>query len=229
MYIKPKKGKVWALSSENFKKLVQNSSTFSEILRKLGLGTANYSTLKKRIAEESVDDSHIVLRLRREYHSSNKIPLEKILVINSTYNHGHLKSRLISENLLQPQCYKCKIGTIWNQEPLTLQLDHINGVNNDNRIENLQLLCPNCHSQTSTWSGRNIQYVKTTRLCSCGRQICKSSLKCQRCYLSTKKTKIDWPSFEKMKKLLSIHSTRELGKILGVSDNAIHKRMAKFR
>ena len=53
------------------------------------------------------------------------------------------------------ECAICGIGPVWCDQPLVLQLDHINGVNNDNRIENLCYLCPNCHSQTPTFAGRN--------------------------------------------------------------------------
>ncbi|MGB2240169.1 MAG: HNH endonuclease [Pseudomonadales bacterium] len=52
-------------------------------------------------------------------------------------------------------CSSCGIGDEWNGKPITLQLDHINGVNNDHRLDNLRMLCPNCHSQTDTWCGRN--------------------------------------------------------------------------
>ena len=70
------------------------------------------------------------------------------------YSTLKLKKRLISENLIEKKCNCCGI-TNWMGKDITLQLDHINGINNDHRLENLQLLCPNCHSQTDTWCGKN--------------------------------------------------------------------------
>lgn len=85
-----------------------------------------------------------------------KQPLEDILVKNSPYQGGssYLKKRLFSEGILRNECYECGLTT-WRKKSISLQLDHINGDNSDNRIENLQILCPNCHSQTSTYCGRN--------------------------------------------------------------------------
>jgi hypothetical protein len=65
-----------------------------------------------------------------------------------------LKNRLINENLIEKKCKICGIDQ-WMGKEITLQLDHINGINNDHRLENLQLLCPNCHSQTETYCGKN--------------------------------------------------------------------------
>ena len=65
-----------------------------------------------------------------------------------------LKKYAIENNLLFNKCYKCGL-TMWNDKPLKLQLHHINGDNRDNRIENLQLLCPNCHSQTDNFCKKN--------------------------------------------------------------------------
>lgn len=85
------------------------------------------------------------------------IPLEQLLVEGSTRRGTDFKKRLIDEGLLEDRCEQCSLGPEWNGRPLTLQLDHRNGINTDNRIENLRLLCPNCHSQTATWAGRNVR------------------------------------------------------------------------
>ncbi len=70
------------------------------------------------------------------------------------YQSNKLKKRLISEKILLNECSECKI-TEWNDNPIVLQLDHINGINSDHILSNLRLLCPNCHSQTSTYCGKN--------------------------------------------------------------------------
>lgn len=81
-------------------------------------------------------------------------PIEYYLVLGRRCNTSHLKRRLISEGLLKSECYKCGI-TDWLGELLVLQLDHKNGNELDNRLENLWILCPNCHSQTPTYGSKN--------------------------------------------------------------------------
>jgi len=91
------------------------------------------------------------------YNHIRFIPLSEILVENSGYtNIARLKIRLLREGLLEAKCYGEGCGlTEWRGQPISLQLDHINGDNLDHRIENLRLLCPNCHSQTETFAGKN--------------------------------------------------------------------------
>ena len=132
-----------------------NSFSYSDCLRALGLGTNGGSStdvLKKRIQELECSIEHF--NGHRNGAIRNSKPLEEILVENSTYaSTVSLKKRLLNANLIEYKCSKCGISS-WNNEPLTLQLDHINGNHNDNRIENLRLLCPNCHSQTHTYAGK---------------------------------------------------------------------------
>jgi 5-methylcytosine-specific restriction endonuclease McrA len=80
------------------------------------------------------------------------MPIEELLA--GPRNRAHLKGRLIALGLLDEACAVCEITT-WLGAPLSLQLHHINGDGDDNRLDNLQLLCPNCHSQTENWGGRN--------------------------------------------------------------------------
>ena len=145
-----------SVSIEELKKIVLESTTYAEIMRKLGY-TANRGNshigLKKYLKENNIDTSH--LKGRHFTNTPEQYSLDEILVSDTKYtNMSKLKSRLLQSNLLEYKCACCGIST-WQNKQLILQLDHINGNNRDNRIENLRLLCPNCHSQTETFCGRN--------------------------------------------------------------------------
>ncbi|WP_425553192.1 HNH endonuclease [Hymenobacter algoricola] len=78
-----------------------------------------------------------------------------ILTKNSLYTSSNgLKNRLLQSDRKTAQCERCNLQH-WQGAPVPLELHHLNGVNNDHRIDNLQLLCPNCHAQTSTYRGKN--------------------------------------------------------------------------
>lgn len=81
-------------------------------------------------------------------------PLEEIFKANTPRGRGHLKLRLLRAGIKEDRCERCGLSE-WLGRPLSVALHHINGDRLDNRIENLELLCPNCHSQTDTFSGRN--------------------------------------------------------------------------
>jgi AraC-like DNA-binding protein len=118
----------------------EQGHTVSECIEHFGFNKASWAKAYKR--------GDIVVR-------PTAIPLEDVLVEKSTYSRGTLKRRLITEEILKNECIECGQGPEWNDKPLTLVIDHINGVNNDNRLQNLRILCPNCHTQTATFAGRN--------------------------------------------------------------------------
>lgn len=156
---------IWRVEKEVLQQVINESNSYQIVLQHFGLGNngGNYATLKERIQEEGLDLS-VMEGKRSTLYSENMadlkkkkiLPLDKILVENSTYtNRNALKKRLLKEGLLKPTCYCCGTEPFWNGKPLTLQLEHKNGVSNDHRLENLELLCPNCHSQTATYCGKN--------------------------------------------------------------------------
>ena len=117
-------------------------------------GGSSTDTLKRRIAELDCDISHFGKKEKTQSPQA-KYSLDEVLIENSTYaNISRLKERLVREGKLEYKCQNCGIKE-WQSKPLSLHLDHINGKNNDHRIENLRFLCPNCHSQTDTYAGRN--------------------------------------------------------------------------
>ena len=84
-----------------------------------------------------------------------KIPLKEILEGKHPYYQTFkLNKRLIKEKVFDNKCAICKIDN-WNNKPISMHLDHINGISTDHKLENLRLLCPNCHSQTETYCGKN--------------------------------------------------------------------------
>jgi hypothetical protein len=142
-------------------KAVADAHSAAAAIRSLGLIPAggNYATLYGLIREHELDTSHWTGRghLRGRTHGwAKKFPLAQILVEQSSYRGGtaKLKERLCREGLLEPYCASCGLQD-WKGVRLALHLDHRNGDRFDNRIENLRLLCPNCHSLTETYCGRN--------------------------------------------------------------------------
>jgi 5-methylcytosine-specific restriction endonuclease McrA len=90
------------------------------------------------------------------FNNSRRFPDEKVYVIESSFPRHRLKERLIKENKIPYSCQECGNNGEHNGKQLVLQLDHINGINNDNRISNLRFLCPNCHTQQDTYAAKNI-------------------------------------------------------------------------
>lgn len=154
-----KKSKIWKMPLDEFISLMKNSESIGQALKIFGLKNkgGNSETIKRRCLENGIDISHIKLgccsNIGRKF-SVKKIPLENILIENSNFNRTHLKERLIKENKLHYKCRDCGNIGEWNNKKMSLQLEHINGIHNDNRLENLCFLCPNCHSQTDTYAGK---------------------------------------------------------------------------
>jgi hypothetical protein len=145
---------------ESLSAAVARNYSIAGVLSELGctVSGSNYRWVHRLVEKYSLDTAHWLgeAHLRGKHHSwTPSIPLEEILVERSTYTDRMLlKRRLVAAGLLAYVCAVCGISD-WLGRTLVLQLDHCNGVGDDNRIHNLRLLCPNCHSQTSTYCGRN--------------------------------------------------------------------------
>jgi hypothetical protein len=150
----------YKFTEEQIKDAVQQSLSIASVCRVLGIRPCggNYKTLHHKIKKWSIDTSHFTgqgWNVGLKFNPHPKQPLNEILVQNSSYLTGtKLKKRLINEGLKKNVCEVCDLDS-WMDKPIILELNHINGNNLDHRLENLQILCPNCHSQTSTHRGKN--------------------------------------------------------------------------
>jgi Zn finger protein HypA/HybF involved in hydrogenase expression len=145
-------------TEEQLRLAIESSGSIRQVLSKLGLKEAggNYETTKRRIFKLNIDTSHFhgQAHLKGKTHDYTKKPIEFYLTKNSHHQSYKLKLRLITEGIKTHKCECCGIIE-WRGQPTPIELDHINGNHTDNRLENLRLLCPNCHAQTDTYRGKN--------------------------------------------------------------------------
>lgn len=147
-------------TKEQLQKAVSNSLSIRQTLESLGIVPAggNYKTFHQKVKEWEIDISHFTGKAWNQGKRYRMLvppkPLEEYLVEGSRIASYKLKNKLYKAGLKEKQCECCGI-TEWQGKEISFELDHINGVNDDNRLENLQILCPNCHSQTPTWRGKN--------------------------------------------------------------------------
>ena len=208
---------------EVLEQLVRESKSFSEILRKQNKTISGASV---KLLKQKLDTYRIPYSFIKEI-DAQPIPLEEILQKDRPYKSQNLKRRLVNTGILKDECCLCGQSNIWNGKALTLQLDHINGDHNDNRIENLRILCPNCHSQTETF-GNKRKYDQKYCL-DCGKEIGNHSTYCRQCapkhtlqknYKVSKETR---PSKDELLELIKTKSFVAIGNIYNVTDNAIRK------
>lgn len=149
------------IDSDELRAAVEASVSIRETLRRLGLGEngGTYAGIKAAIRRHGIDTTHFLGQgwargmQGKARHSGRS--LEEVLVTDSpTTNTARLRKRLLRAGLKDHRCEGCGLRE-WQGELIPLQLDHVDGNRSDNRLENLRLLCPNCHSQTETWCGRN--------------------------------------------------------------------------
>lgn len=151
----------YRFTKEDLQKAVDTSLSIAQVCRVLGIVPAggNYKTLNSKFKLWDIDISHFTGKAwnqgERFKPFGKKIPLKVALVENSTYTSTHhLKVRLFKEGIKEKVCEGCGLSE-WRNKPIPLELNHINGKNLDHRLENLEILCPNCHAQSDFYRGRN--------------------------------------------------------------------------
>lgn len=276
MYINAGMKSKYKWTDEQLIEAVKQSRSIRQVLIKLSLNATgqNYRAVPKKIKELNLDSSHFTgmgwAKGTTNNGTGRKRTLTELLRIGSGRLGVNVKKRLIREGILKEECCMCKI-LMWGVEDkktkLALHLDHINGINEDNRLENLRLLCPNCHSLTPTYAGKNkksavqkkaelptpetlkfmieatsinntallIGCSKTAlekklkqskNFCSCGKEKFFNAALCRSCQgIKLNKPKINWPSEKELIQMIKNSSYLTVGKKLGVSDNAIRKRL----
>lgn len=149
--------KIKEVSDNEFIELIKNSTNIKEVLFKLGYTTVGnswgYSQIKERMLILNLTPYDFKGKSPLRITTERKVKSEDLF---NTKKHSRcvIRRRIIQDNLISYKCAICGIDS-WNGKKLSLELDHINGINNDNRLENLRFLCPNCHSQTSTYGSKN--------------------------------------------------------------------------
>jgi len=216
---------IWNITKEELQALLDESQTIKSVLERVGLNpiNGNHRTLHERVRcdELSLEKLEANRKKWRNNHmkslgSKAKISNNQVFVKDSKYNNNkNIKARLLKDNLIEYECSLCGNIGEHNGDPLSLQLDHLNGDSKDNRLVNLRFVCPNCHSQTKTYAGKRLKKPKDYET---------ATEKEQRIIASRKFN----PSIEELKSDLTKGNFCAIGRKYGVSDNAVRKRCKNY-
>ena len=213
-------------TTEELEEIISLSLSYKDVARQLGYNS--YSGDLKKLLElrlSNFDTSH--------FHSVIPVErnIENIFIENSTADQKTLRRWYLKENYTDYVCSICGQEPFWQGKSLTLILDHINGKNKDNRIENLRWVCPNCNQQLETTGNkRGIKLIAKKYCVDCGKEISRRSTRCEDCANKQKiipETNMQ-VTREELKQLIRAKPFTAIGKQFGVSDNAVRKWCIKF-
>jgi hypothetical protein len=231
-------------SEEEARAAIAASLSWSEALRRLGMCHSGgaHLILKKYAALWGVPTDHFdPYAAVRGSGIRRRRPLEEILVERSMFSRGTLKERLYEAGLKQPICELCGQGELWRGRLMGMILDHINGVSNDHRLENLRIVCPNCAATLETHCARTRLLHRTTQKCvRCGVEFRPKSATqryCSRdCGTRWDRKGVPRPGARRVERPPYPQLVREVqalgysgtGRRYGVSDNAVRKWLRMY-
>lgn len=242
-------GRRLSYTEEEARAAIEASKSWAESLRYLGLCPTGgaWRVLKKYARIWGISTDHFDPKARRlaNLHQRRRT-LSEMLIENSPCARKDVKRRLLAEGLREPVCEMCGQDEIWHGRPMSMILDHVNGVRDDHRLENLRMLCPNCAATLDTHCGRRnrIQRARrhcqrcgesfvpgypTQRYCSraCGVRWDRSAVERRRRGLrgvpTPESRKVDRPPYEQLLEEIEATSYLAVGRKYGVSDNAVRK------
>lgn len=174
-------------SEDVIKEAVSHCQNYAETLRYLDYPYNNKGTLVKKIKQYNINIDHFTFRA--DSHNSGYIPVENYFKIGTHIKAQDLRKKLVKEGYKEDKCEICGCPSEWQGKPLTLQVHHINGNSSDNRLENLQILCPNCHTQTDNYTGKNTDLTKKINYCKiCGAEVSWERDLCPKCSVKERTT-----------------------------------------
>lgn len=146
-------------TKEEFENAAKQASSIAAMCRILGIKPSggNYKLIHNAIAKYGISTGHFKgqgWNVNLKFKPFEAIPIEDVLVVDSSYQSFKLKRRLLKEGIKENKCESCGLEE-WLGGPIPLELHHINGNNRDNRLQNLLLLCPNCHAMTDSYRRKN--------------------------------------------------------------------------